>query len=121
MQRNKNDQKSPNTRRGFLKSAGALAAGLSLVGRSRASAVKLETLALNGGPKAVKTPPDSLAWGRCWPLYGAAEQEAVLELATNPWGGPDPWGRSNSIPLLEKEWKEHFKAPYVRAHQKQLA
>ena len=121
MQRNKNDQKSPNTRRGFLKSAGALAAGLSLVGRSRASAVKLETLALNGGPKAVKTPPDSLAWGRCWPLYGAAEQEAVLELATNPWGGPDPWGSSNSIPLLEKEWKEHFKAPYVRAHQKQLA
>ena len=114
MQCNKNDQKSGNTRRTFLKETAALAVGLSVAGRAGANPVKLETLALNGGPKAVKTPPDSLAWERCWPLYGREEQEAVLEIARTPWGGPD--GQCNSIPLLEEEWKEHFKVPYARVH-----
>jgi len=45
------------TRRSFMRAAGALGAGLYVGGisgsRAAAAPAKLETLALNGGPKAV--------------------------------------------------------------------
>jgi len=103
--RGKSKQKSRQTRRGFLKSTGALAAGLSVAGASTAKAAK-ETLALNGGPKAVEYPPGGSAWR--WPLYGDKEEKAILELIRNPSYGP--------IALLEKEWKEFTGSAYVKAH-----
>jgi len=102
----KNDsQKSPSTRRTFLKSAGVLATGLSLARPAHARAVK-ETLALNGGPKAVTYQNPGQAWR--WPLYGEAEQQAMQEMVADPGYGP--------IALFEKEWQEYTGAAYVKAH-----
>jgi hypothetical protein len=70
----KHSQKSPDSRRTFLQSAGVLATGLSLARPAHAKAVK-QALALKGGPKAVTYPNGGEAWR--WPLYGEAEQEAV--------------------------------------------
>ena len=106
MQGKRQNQKSPSTRRTFLKSAGAVAAGLSMAGPSFAKPRK-EALALKGGPKAVENPPGgSSAWR--WPLYGEEEEKAVLQLIRNPNYGP--------IALLEKDWKEYTGSPYVKAH-----
>ena len=55
MQRTNHEQKLASSRRTFLKSAGALAAGLSVARPAIGGAVK-ETLAVNGGPKAVTYP-----------------------------------------------------------------
>ena len=106
MQPKANGQQSRGTRRTFLRSTGALAAGLCLARPSAAKPVK-EALALNGGPKAVENPPGgSSAWR--WPLYGEDEEKAVLQLIRNPGYGP--------IALLEKDWKQYVQSPYVKAH-----
>ena len=68
------------TRRTFIKSTGLVTAGLiftpptiSMAGaRARADQ---ETLALNGGPKAVTASHDD---STTWPRYGAEEEKAVL-------------------------------------------
>ena len=54
MQRNATDLRPQDTRRKFLKSAGALAAGLAVARASRP--VHAELLAIAGGPKAVTYP-----------------------------------------------------------------
>ena len=79
-----------NTRRDFLKSSGALAAGMYLTRSAEAAG---EVLALKGGPKAVTAPFDDASK---WPRYGREEEEAVLELIRNPSYAP--------IESLEKEW-----------------
>ena len=73
MQRTSHKQKLTSSRRTFLKSAGALATGLSLGGAALGSSKK-ETLAINGGPKAITSP--TAATAARWPQYGQAEQEA---------------------------------------------
>jgi dTDP-4-amino-4,6-dideoxygalactose transaminase len=96
-----------NSRRDFLKSTCAVAAGLQAVGPSKTTAAQgaVEQLALLGGPKVVTAPSASAAR---WPLYGKAEEEAVLALVRRP--SYDP------IAALEKDWKEKFDARHVRAH-----
>ena len=110
MQGETHQPKSQATRRMFLKSTGALAAGVYLTGHSAiqaaaAPAGKKEALALNGGPKAVSHPHPGPAR---WPLYGKDEEQAMLELVRNP----------NYAPLaeLEKDWKQRFKVPYCKAY-----
>ena len=105
MQRKTHHQKSRSPRRTFLKSAGALAAGLSLAKPAHARSNK-ETLATNGGPKAVTYPNASQAWR--WPLYGDAEREALDELIRNPGYG--------QIAAFEKEWQQYTGSPYVKSH-----
>jgi len=99
-----NRSKSQDTRRTFLKSTGAIAAGVCLAqgGTARAQG---ETLALNGGPKAVTA---SHADATTWPRYGEEEEKAVVELVRKPGYGP--------IEALESEWKDYFKLPYCKAH-----
>ena len=98
------------TRRGFLKTAGALGAGLYLSGATKidhamGAPVKQETLALNGGPKAVvQEAGDS----QKWPLYGDEEIQAVTELLKSPNYKP--------VAELEDAWKEHFGCAYAKAH-----
>jgi len=97
------------TRRTFLQSSGALAAGLCLQAGSTASAGEIagpakETLAVHGGPKAV-THPRPGAWH--WPRWGPAEEKAVLDLVRNPSYQP--------LDALEREWKSLFQFPYVKA------
>jgi dTDP-4-amino-4,6-dideoxygalactose transaminase len=92
------------TRRDFLKSTGALAAGLTLAAQPIARAAG-EPLALNGGPKAV-TVPDAEAIR--WPRYGEAEEQAMLELLRAPTYDPNF--------KLEEDWRRHFGVPYAKAH-----
>jgi len=106
MQRTTHTQKSHGSRRTFLKSAGVLAAaGLSL-GKPAHARAKAETLALNGGPKAVTYPNASQAWR--WPLYGDAEGRAMAEMLQNPGYGP--------LAAFENDWKEFTGSPHVKTH-----
>ncbi|MEN6405469.1 MAG: DegT/DnrJ/EryC1/StrS family aminotransferase [Thermoguttaceae bacterium] len=112
MQRSTNDSKPVSPRRDFLKSAGALAAGLCMAGTeslaaapSLAGGSKLETLALNGGPKAVTTPTSSATH---WPLYGEAEEKELVALLRAPSYAP--------IAELEKAWSEFHNTPLCKAH-----
>lgn len=98
---------SRNTRRAFLKSAGALAAGAALADPSAGSGAEAgpkEKLALAGGPKAVTVPDRDAAR---WPLYGEEEEQAVLALLRRP--------SYDAIASLESEWKEAFGFRYARA------
>lgn len=111
MQRQSSDRTPRATRRMFLKSTGALAAGFYLDGRSTAQAgdtarpIK-ETLALDGGPKAVTCPEKDHKDAYRWPLYGDKEQQALMQWMEQPGYGP--------LALFEKEWKQYTGAPYVR-------
>jgi dTDP-4-amino-4,6-dideoxygalactose transaminase len=105
-----NSQKLMETRRTFLKSTGTIVAGLCLTDQSAARAGQgaqagKESLALFGGPKAVTHPHGGAAR---WPLYGADEEREVMKLLQEPSYAP--------IEELEKDWKERFKVPYVRAY-----
>lgn len=94
------------TRRAFLKAAGAVAAGMNLTAASHAAEERgsVEALAVSGGPKAVSE-PDADAFR--WPVFGSAEEEAVLSLVRKP--SYDP------IAALEKEWREYFGVEYATA------
>jgi len=102
MNTNLQKSKSETTRRRFIQTGTAAAAGLSLTGQASA---KSETLAIDGGPKAV-----TIAHGSAnrWPLYGKAEEEAVLALVRQP--------SYNPIKAFEKDWQNYYKVPYVKAH-----
>ena len=98
------------TRRAFLKSTGAVVAGLCLTGQAAEGAGQgvpagKESLALFGGAKAVAHPHGQ---ADRWPLYGADEEREIVKLLREPDYTP--------IDQLEKEWKEHFQVPYVRAY-----
>ena len=103
-------QKPSETRRMFLRSTSTLVVGLGLAQQSPSSAGKgtwagKEALALNGGPKAVAHPHGDAAR---WPLYGAEEEKEIAKLLQAPSYAP--------IEELEKDWKERFQVPYVRAY-----
>ncbi len=72
-------------------------------------ASKLEPLALNGGPKAVQWPADKQAAVTKWPRYGAEEKQALSTLLDNNRFYAE-------IPLLERETRDYFHAPYAKAH-----
>ena len=74
------------TRRTFIKSTGLVTAGLILTPTTFSMAgargwADQETLALNGGPKAVTASHED---STTWPRYGAEEEKAVLEVLRNP-------------------------------------
>jgi len=97
-------QEMRSTRRTFLKSTGAVAAGLTLGGRVLSQG-NVETLAMNGGSKAV-----TAAHGDAtrWPLYGPEEERVVLELVRNPDYAP--------IDALEADWRKYLGVPHAKAH-----
>ncbi len=101
---------SRTTRRAFVKSAGALGAGLYLAGAGSrrtilAAQTKREALALNGGPKAITASAGDSAK---WPLYGEEEIAEVTELLHSPGYGP--------VAEFEEAWKAYHESPYVKAH-----
>lgn len=104
MRRATKRSESRNTRRTFLQSTGALAAGL-YAARPVAARAEAETLAINGGPKTVTASHHDAT---TWPRYGADEEQAILELLRSPNYAP--------IAALEEDWKNHFKLPYCKAH-----
>ncbi len=96
------------TRRAFLKASAAAAAGLGAAGRAHARG-SLETLAMDGGPKAVTFPSDRHSALTRWPRYGEEEKRALHELI-------DSNRFYEELPILEREWKEYHGVPYVKAH-----
>jgi len=96
------------SRRNFLKSTGAATAGLLLTPSFSISGSTVdaqETLALNGGPKAVTASHDD---STTWPRYGAAEEKAVLDVLRDPSYKPND--------AFEEAWKKRFNVPYCKAH-----
>lgn len=99
-----------SSRRSFLKTAGAAGVSVYFSGAAGsrtavATPAKLESLALNGGPRAVNA-----AAGNAfkWPIYGEEEVRAVSELLLNPSYAP--------IAPLEEAWKAYHGCPYAKAH-----
>ncbi len=92
---------SRETRRAFVL-AGA-AAGAASGARLR------ETLALNGGPKAVTFPAQQATALTRWPRYGPADKQALHALI-------DSGKFYEELPLFEKEWQEYTRSPFVKAH-----
>jgi dTDP-4-amino-4,6-dideoxygalactose transaminase len=107
MPRKTNGLEGSGTRRTFLKSAGALAAGVLTHHQTTAGTVN-EKLALFGGSPAVTYSDRQHAEARRWPRYGPEEEQAVLDLLRNTSYAP--------IGALEKDWKEYIHVPHVRAH-----
>lgn len=95
---------SRSTRRAFLGKSG-LVAGAALAGASPSMAAPAEKPALLGGKKAVTARSEG---ANAWPLYGEAEEKAVLSLLRH--SGPNP------VDALEQDWKAYFKVPYVKSH-----
>jgi dTDP-4-amino-4,6-dideoxygalactose transaminase len=103
MQRKTEKAKTQTSRRAFLASSGALAAGIYLARPAVAGAA--ETLAMNGGKKAVTASPNGAT---SWPRFGDEERKAVDAVVSSPGYG--------EIEAFEKDWKEHFKTPYCKSH-----
>lgn len=108
MQDTPTDSIPRSTRRTFLKSTSAMAAGLSVTGMATARAAKVESLAVNGGTKAVTYPESKHREAYRWPRYGRDEEETILQLIRQPSYGP--------IELLEKDWQQFTGSPHVKAH-----
>jgi len=99
-----NHSESGASRRDFLKSTGAIGAGLYLGGLS-GSAAAAEALALEGGPKAVT---HVAAEATKWPQYGQEEIDLITALIQNPSYAP--------IAEFEDAWKAFHGCPYAKAH-----
>lgn len=91
------------SRRSFLRQASAIAGGAGV------ASARIETLALNGGPKSVTWPAERVAAVTKWPRYGAEEKQALADLLDNN-------RFYEEIPLLEKEACEYFGVAYAKAH-----
>lgn len=108
MKRKKNNKNAVKGRRTFIKSTGAVTAGLlitpsfSIAGSATGMQ---EKLALFGGPKTVTASDED---GTTWPRYGADEEKAVIEVLRDPTYKPND--------LFEEAWKKRFNIPYCKAH-----
>ncbi len=96
-------RKSRRSRRTFLKVAGAGTLATSLPFMNTTKAAAQEQLAMNGGPKAV-----TAGGASGWPLYGEAEEKAVLNIVRSPGYG--------NLPQVEEDWRTHFGAKYAKSH-----
>jgi dTDP-4-amino-4,6-dideoxygalactose transaminase len=100
-----NATKAEMTRRGFVKAAGIAAAAGVAAPKARAS----ETLAVNGGAKAVTVPGERVAALKRWPRYGAAEKARLHEMI-------DKGITYSELKEFEKEWMAYTGTPYAKAH-----
>lgn len=94
-------------RRSLVQGLGA--AGIVGLAATARAARKLESLAINSGPKAVTASGDIQSSLTKWPRYGSDERQYLGELL-----------ESNKfyeeIPLLENETKAYLGVPFVKAH-----
>ncbi|MCC6367400.1 MAG: DegT/DnrJ/EryC1/StrS family aminotransferase [Bryobacterales bacterium] len=96
------DDPESGTRRSFVRAGTAAAIGTAV---SRAG----ETLAVDGGPRAVQVSKERAAQVTRWPRYSAEEKQALVDLLDNN-------RFYQEIPLLEAELKSALRVPYVKAH-----
>ncbi|MBI5820151.1 MAG: DegT/DnrJ/EryC1/StrS family aminotransferase [Verrucomicrobia bacterium] len=104
MNTNQTSSNQDITRRSFIKTSGAVVAGLATT-----KLATTETLAAAGGAKTVTVSPQEITALTRWPRYGAAEKNRLHELIDNNQFYPE-------LPLFEKEWQAYTKAPFVKAH-----
>ncbi|HWR54850.1 MAG TPA: DegT/DnrJ/EryC1/StrS family aminotransferase [Bryobacteraceae bacterium] len=90
-----------STRRSFV-----LAGGAAI---TTAAFAQTETLALDGGPKAVSFPAARQTALSKWPRYGAAEKKALHELIDTGAFYPE-------LVKFENEWQQYTRSPFVKAH-----
>jgi dTDP-4-amino-4,6-dideoxygalactose transaminase len=96
-------------RRNFLQTGGMALLGFAMPETLGAKPRAVESLAMSGGPKAVKFPQDKLEALTKWPRYGQAEKDALHRMVDN-----DKF--YEELPLFEKDWQEYTGIPYLRAH-----
>ena len=88
---------------------GVAAAGIVGLAATARAARKVESLALNSGPKAVTVSAEVQSTLTKWPRYGSDEKQYLSDLL-----------ESNKfyeeIPLLENETKAYLGVPFVKAH-----
>jgi len=96
------------TRRDFVRSA-VLAAGAVASVRAPAQPRRVESLAFNGGVKAVTVPDDRHLAAIKWPRYGEEEKRRVLDLLDNN-------RFYDEIPQLEQATREYLGVKHVKAH-----
>src|SRR5881409_2504558 len=70
---------------------------------------RVESLALDGGPKAIALPDDRHLAAIKWPRYGDEEKRQVLELLDNN-------RFYDEIPKLEEATREYLGVKHVKAH-----
>ncbi|MBM3890866.1 MAG: TetR family transcriptional regulator [Verrucomicrobia bacterium] len=104
MNMSRKNQNQDITRRGFIKTGGAVVAGLAAT-----RLAPTETLAAEGGAKTVTVSSQKIAALTRWPRYGAAEKNRLHELI-------DSNKFYEELPLFEKEWQDYTKAPFVKCH-----
>lgn len=90
-----------------MQASGAAVAGLAA--GSTAHAASTETLAVNGGAKAVTIPAEEIAALTRWPRYGEAERNRLHAMIDSNEFYPE-------LPLFEEEWKAYTGSPFVKAH-----
>jgi len=97
--------RTDSTRRQVVQAGAFALAGAGLATKARAA----ETLALNGGAKAVTVPPAAVNKLTRWPSYGDAEKQALHAMI-------DKGTYYDELPVFEKEWQAYTKSPFVKAH-----
>jgi dTDP-4-amino-4,6-dideoxygalactose transaminase len=99
--------KPQQTRRSFFQAGAVAVTGLAATSQSHAKPT--DTLAMNGGPKAVTFPASRFAALTKWPRYGAEEKKALFDLI-------DSGKYYEELSLFESEWQAFTKAPFAKAH-----
>jgi dTDP-4-amino-4,6-dideoxygalactose transaminase len=99
------------SRRDFLKTTGAVAAGIALSGGAAVAQTPPAPLAIDGGKPAVNFPAERVKTATKWPRFGEEEKQAVWELLELDCGSV-----YRDLPLLEEEWKAYHDVPFVKAH-----
>jgi perosamine synthetase len=106
MSRNSKEGQKSATRRSFVKHGGAAVAGIGFSGSALGAR---ESLALNGGTKAVSFAEAGQVSLFRWPRFGAKEKQALHDLI-------DSNKFYEELPAFEREWKDYTKSTFVKAH-----
>jgi perosamine synthetase len=96
------------SRRHFVRSA-VVAASAAAAKNAAAKPRRLESLAVDGGLKAITLPDDRHLTAIKWPRYGEEEKRHIFELLDNN-------RFYDEIPQLEQATREYLGARHVKAH-----
>jgi hypothetical protein len=111
MRSNSKKANPSKNRRSFIRSNGLVSASFIftppaiMVNGARTTGFQ-ETLALNGGPKAVTASHED---SETWPRYGAEEEKAVLQVLRNA----DDYSPNDAY---EEAWRKRFNVPFCTSH-----
>lgn len=96
------------SRRDFVRSA-VVTSAVAAANKANTQPRRVESLAVDGGLKAVTFPDDRHLNAIKWPRYGEEEKRRILELLDNN-------RFYEEIPLLEQATKQYLGVQHVKAH-----